>query len=242
MKRTSEKKLHKELAMKNEFICVASHELKTPLTALMLQVEMAKKFMDAHGIEAISPKKMQNLINRTHQDVLRLSRLVDDMMDVSRIHSGKFSMNYEFFNLEDYMEELKNRITSDKIRWKVNAPILVKWDRFRIEQVLVNLISNAERHAKDSDVDINVGIGGTHVYMSVQDYGPGISPEIHEKIFERFERGDEKLSEGFGIGLYICNEIVKRHEGKISIESRSGEGANFMLQIPISTTLQESYQ
>lgn len=242
MKRTSEKKLHKELAMKNEFICVASHELKTPLTALMLQVEMAKKFMDAHGIEAISPKKIQSLINRTHQDVLRLSRLVDDMMDVSRIHSGKFSMNYEFFNLEDYVEDLRERIQLKRIRWKVNAPVLVKWDRFRIEQVITNLVSNAEKYAEGSDIDINVGVDGTHVYISVQDYGPGISPEIHEKIFERFERGQDRSQQGFGIGLYICHEIVKHHGGKILIESEAGKGANFMLQIPINTSLSESYQ
>lgn len=238
MKRTSEKKLHKELALKNEFICVASHELKTPLTALMLQVEMAKKFIDTHGIEAISPKRMQSLINRTHQDVLRLSRLVDDMMDVSRIHSGKFSMNYEFFNLEDFMEDLKNRISSDKkIMWKVHAPVLVKWDRYRIEQVILNLINNAEKHASASDIDINVGMGGGNVYISVRDYGPGIPREIHEKIFERFERGQENSSEGFGIGLYICNEIIKYHNGKIAIESESGKGANFMFQIPVNTTL-----
>lgn len=228
--------------MKNEFICVASHELKTPLTALMLQVEMAKKFMDVHGIEAISPKKMQSLINRTHQDVLRLSRLVDDMMDVSRIHSGKFSMNYEFFNLESYMEDLRDRITNEKIRWEVHAPILVKWDRFRIEQVLINLISNAERHAKDSDIDVNVSVGGDYVYISVQDYGPGISPEIHDKIFKRFERGQNKSSQGFGIGLHISQEIVKHHRGEIRFESAPGKGTNFMLQIPINTILPAPYQ
>lgn len=232
MEKTTTQQLHDALAMKNEFICVASHELKTPLTALMLQVEMVKKFIETNGADAISPLKVQNIINRTHQDVLRLSRLVDDMLDISRINSGKFSMNYDYFNLEEFMDDFLSRVNHPIIK-NINAPVLVKWDKFRIEQVILNLINNAIKYGADSEIELDVKVGGNVAVISVTDHGPGITPEIQKKIFERFERGDTSKSEGLGLGLYICQEIIKHHKGNIILTSELGKGSSFQLQIPL---------
>lgn len=231
---TSIKKLYESLALKNEFICVASHELKTPLTSLMLQVEMVKRFMDHHGADAISPVKVKSLINRTHQDVLRLSRLVDDMLDISRINSGKFTMNYEYFNLEEFMDDFLDKVAYSQIRKKINAPILVKWDKFRIEQVMLNLLNNAIRYGEDSQIDVEVSVGDNLAFITIRDYGPGIPMEMQKKIFERFERGDISKSEGLGLGLYISQEIIQHHKGKILLDSEIGKGAAFVLQIPLT--------
>ncbi len=235
MKYFTNKKLQEALAMKHEFICVASHELKTPLTALKLQVEMAKRVMDNHGVDAISPGKVRSIINRTHQDVLRLSRLVDDLLDASRINSGKFTMKYEYFNLEDFMEDFTQRMSHQRIRMTIHAPVMVKWDKFRIEQVIINLLNNAFRYGNGSEVDLDVSTGGNLVFIKVRDYGPGISQECQKKIFARFECGDmDRATEGLGLGLYISQEIIKHHNGKIVLNSELGKGSTFELQIPIS--------
>lgn len=236
-KKKAEKKLEDALATKNEFISIASHELKTPLTALKLQVEMAKRDLDR---EELSPEKFKKIIDRTHKDVLRLSRLVDDMLDVSRINTGKFNMNYEFFNLEDYIEEILNRSISGienlekLIHTNINAPVMVRWDRFRIEQVILNLFTNAIRYGENTDIHLTVTAGGGYAYIRVKDHGPGIPKKDHKKVFERYERvNHDREKDGFGLGLYLCSEIIRNHQGFIKLESSVGQGATFELQIPL---------
>lgn len=239
-KKKAEKKLEDALATKNEFISIASHELKTPLTALQLQVEMAKRVLDMENSEGLSPEKVKAIIDRTHKDVLRLSRLVDDMLDVSRINTGKFNMSYEYFNLEDYIEEFLERATTGLPNFtkltkiSVNAPVIVRWDRFRIEQVILNLFTNAIRYGGNSAIHFTVTAGGGYAYIKVKDHGPGIPKKDHKKIFERYERvNHDRVKDGFGLGLYLCSEIIKNHQGLIKLESAVGEGATFELQIPL---------
>lgn len=239
-KKKAQEEFNSAIAAKNEFISIASHELKTPLTALKLQVEMAKKSLE-QNLTALPPEKMKSIMNRTHQDIARLSRLVDDMLDVSRINTGRFTMNYEFFELGEFFDSLVERTFTNendrkKISMKINAPELVKWDRIRIEQVMINLLTNALRYGENSPIEVTVTSGGGYAYIEVRDYGPGIPPENQQKIFERYERGNyDRKKDGLGLGLYICSQIVGLHAGKLSLESTPGKGAAFRTKLPLKS-------
>lgn len=175
-------------AQRNEFICVASHELKTPLTALKLQVEMAKRALD-RDLTSVPPHKMRAIIDRTYKDTLRLVRLVDDMLDVTRIKTGRLNINREYFALQDFLEEFQERLQPDfraGLSWRLNAPVMVHWDRFRIEQVLLNLISNAIRYGENSPVSVTASAGCGEVFLAVKDEGPGIPISQQKKLFHTY--------------------------------------------------------
>jgi signal transduction histidine kinase len=152
-------------------------------------------------------------------------------------------MVYEYFHLEEFIEEFLARAYTGPENFEklltvtINAPVMVKWDRFRIEQVILNLLTNAVRHGNNSAIHLNVTTGGGYMYIKVKDHGPGIPKANHKKIFERYERiNHNREKDGFGLGLYLCGEIMKFHQGKISLESNVGEGACFELQIPLIPT------
>lgn len=235
---TDQKKVHDELktalSMRNEFISIASHELKTPLTALLLQMEMAKRQ------KTLSPEKVSKIIEHTHKDVLRLKRLVDDMLDISRIASGKLTMDLDYFHLDEFIEELVGRMDPAfpdyaKIKLELGAPVIVRWDRFRIEQVVMNLLTNASRYGRGNDIILKTKMGGNLASIVVQDFGIGIPEDNLRIIFERFERGQaSRETSGLGLGLYICQEIVANHKGVIKVESCPGEGSTFTAEIPFN--------
>lgn len=239
-KKKAQEEFNSAMAAKNEFISIASHELKTPLTALKLQVEMARKSLE-ENLTGLSPEKMKSIMTRAHQDIARLSRLVDDMLDVSRINTGRFTMNFEFFELGGFFDSLVERTFSNesdrkKITMKINAPELVKWDKIRIEQVMINLLTNALRYGENSPINVNVTTGGGYAYIEVKDHGPGIPLEKQKKIFERYERGNyDRNKDGLGLGLYICSQIVNLHAGKLTLESTPGKGACFKIQLPLKS-------
>jgi PAS domain S-box-containing protein len=232
--KNAESDLKAALAQRNEFISTASHELKTPLAALMLQMEMAKRASN------LTPEKVSKILDNTHRDVLRLKRLVDDMLDVSRIASGKLSMDFEFFHLDDFMEELLERMAPafpgfDKVKICLNAPVIVHWDRFRIEQVVMNLLTNAFRYGEDQNISIHTKMAGNRASIVVKDFGMGIAKENLNKIFERFERGSNtRETSGLGLGLYICQEIVNHHQGQIIVQSVVGAGSTFTVELPFN--------
>lgn len=224
----------------NEFLSIASHELKTPITGLKLQAEMAKRAIEKLGPDAFSPDRVKKLIDNFHYDINRLKRLVDDILDVSRITSGKLSMKMEYINVEEFLLEIVDRMSQNfplfnhLVDVKINAPIHMTWDPHRMEQVISNLISNAIRYGNGSSIKFYIFTHSKSLFISVSDKGPGISPENQKFLFERFNKKKEKIENGgLGLGLFISNEIVKAHNGQIHLESHFGEGANFTVEIPV---------
>lgn len=231
---------HSEDSKKNEFMSLASHELKTPLTALRLQLELAKRIMDLQGVEALGPEKMKTFIDRSYRDVQKLSRLVEDMLDVSHLADNSMAMIFEYFNLEDLLDTIIERASQKmkelrmNLKVKINAPVMVKWDSFRFEQVLVNLLSNAILYGNNSEIELNVSAGGGYVYIAVKDHGRGISQEKQKNIFNKFDRGSQNREiSGLGLGLFLAREIVELHGGKITVESTLDKGSTFHVQMPI---------
>ncbi|HTK06503.1 MAG TPA: PAS domain S-box protein [Ktedonobacteraceae bacterium] len=231
---TERKELEKR---KDEFVSIASHELKTPLTALRLLLSHLQR-----GLKRAERAEAERDLVRMEAQVITLTRLINDLLDVSKIQMGKFDFVDEPFDLDamlhDVVDRLQQTTTTHTLRFEssYHGPILA--DHSRLEQVITNLISNAIKYSPQAEtVDIFLSRSNNHVLLKVQDYGVGISREHQRAIFERFNRGAysarEKAFPGLGMGLYIAHEIVKQYGGDIVVESREGKGSTFIVSLPL---------
>lgn len=214
---------------KDDFISMASHEFKTPLTSLSLFIHALDK-----QLQGTKDKKALNLTQKIKKQSLRLQELVDEMLDISKIHSGTLTVNEEVFNLNELVSEVIDvfHYTSEhEIVFKNQADVMVKADKFRISQVLINLVGNAIKYSPvTSPISIKVFTESNEAIVSVRDEGIGIDTKAQEKIFERLFRVDNDLDKtysGFGMGLYISKEIIKLHNKKIWVKSKRGGGSTF---------------
>ena len=220
---------------KNDFIAMVSHELKTPLTSMSAFIQVlelrAKKQNDGFSI---------NALERIMRQVRRMNSMITGFLDVSRLEAGKIYVDKQRFDLSQLVKEVEEEsiamITSHQIIFAPVEYTLVDADRDKIGQVVNNLISNAVKYSpKNSTINIACLNIGKNAVFSVKDQGMGIEEQDQEKLFDRFYRVEGKKTEtiaGFGIGLYLCSEIILRHDGKIWVESKMGIGSNFQFSLP----------
>jgi signal transduction histidine kinase len=216
---------------KDEFIGIASHELKTPLTSVKAYLQI----LDA--IETEQPQKQY--IQKTLDNLNKLQQLVYDLLDVSKIQSGQLYLNITRFNIDEFVDETIASFQNvspahEVIRLGGSPGQFVNADRQRIEQVLMNLLSNAAKYSPGADkIFVYTEKKGSDLVIRVKDSGIGIDKEEHTKIFERFYRtkANSILISGFGLGLYICKDIMARHNGKIWLESEK-KGTSFYFSLP----------
>jgi PAS domain S-box-containing protein len=228
------------VATRDEFMSVASHELKTPLTSMSLQVQSMQRNIDRNVPDAMAPDRVKKIIANMGKQVNRLIRLVDDMLDISRIESGKLSINFEKFDLkdiiQDVVQDLRDQLQSYgcSITCELSKGAVGDFDRARIEQVLTNLITNAMKYGHDAPIEIFLTLKNSIATLQIRDHGLGIARENFEKVFQRFERivSPNEVS-GLGLGLFITREIVISHGGKIWLESELGEGTSFFVTLPL---------
>jgi signal transduction histidine kinase len=228
------------LKIRDQFLSIASHELKTPITALKLQVQMRKRLLSRGDDSIYSPPKVHSLIETTEHQVERLSRLVDDMLDISRIENGKLSLHYEEVDLGELVSKTFNSLADEfknancPVQLNVGKDIKGRWDKHRIEQVVINLFTNAIKYGSQCKVVINVSTVGNEAILSVQDEGVGIAPHDQARVFQRFERADnEDNISGLGLGLFITKEIIEAQGGRIFLESELGTGSTFTVRLPL---------
>jgi PAS domain S-box-containing protein len=225
---------------RDEFLSIASHELKTPLTTLKLQTQIAKKEIENGDYEAFSEERAKSRLTQTDKQISRLVRLIDDMLDISRIRSGKLTIQREpidFCSLvKDVIERMEPEFLHAKAtppRLNCTPPMLVFCDRMRMEQVVNNILTNALRYGKGRPIEINVECSTETICLSVADQGIGISHDNLERIFNRFERAvSANEISGLGLGLYITKQIVLSHGGTIWATSELGKGSTFFVEIP----------
>lgn len=221
--------------IRDEFISIAGHELKTPLTSLKLQTQMTRKHINRP--EELSVVKIAKQLDYTVNQIDRLNKLVDDMLDISRLNTGKLQIQKSNFNLSILVEELVERFTPQfeavgcSVEKDIDKEIIGFWDAYRLEQVLNNLFSNAIRYSPGKKISVGLHCKNHEVLLNVKDQGMGIEPENLERIFERFERISSSIS-GLGLGLYITRQILNLHNAKIKVESQLGQGANFIITLP----------
>lgn len=238
-KKEKEKELASAIKARNDFFTIASHELKTPLTCMQLQIQVMQWQMKQLSNEPYTSDLMDSL-KKQEEHLLRISRIVDNILDDSKITEGRLSLQVEKFDLSEMamkvIEQLKLTAHLENISIHLSAPSPVtgNWDRFRLEQVLLNLIMNAIRYGEKKPVRIEVSSRGSEAILSVKDEGMGIRPEDHERIFQRFERANpEKEINGMGLGLFISKNIVTVHGGDIQLTSECGKGSEFTVILPI---------
>jgi PAS domain S-box-containing protein len=233
------RQLQRAVSTRDEFLSIASHELKTPLTTLKLQAEITNRALQKGDVAFFNPQRLQKFAHQILSHVGRLNQLVDDMLDVTRIQSGKIEMRPETINLAELTQIICDQLApmgaaaGSKFELSL-AHVIGCWDRQRIEQVLVNIIANAIKYGNGKPVHLRVYQEKQFAKVEVKDQGIGISPENHERIFKRFERAvSPKGISGLGLGLYISNDIVLLHKGSISVESQLGEGSQFTVTLPL---------
>ena len=238
---TAKQVLEDAVQARDEFFSIASHEFKTPLTSLKLQTQLFKRSALKKDPKVNTEEYINNITKVLENQIIRIERLVDDMLDVSRIRTGKFSIEKSEFQLSEVVKDVVNRMSEQLKILPEQAPVLDfdgdttgTWDKFRLEQVITNLISNAIKYGHGTTIKIDVFGKKNEVTLKVHDQGEGIDPSNHEKIFNRFERvgmAPRGIS-GLGLGLYITKRIVEAHGGSIWVESELGKGSCFIVRLP----------
>jgi two-component system, chemotaxis family, CheB/CheR fusion protein len=223
------------LNKKDEFISIASHELKTPITSLKAVLQMIERMISPNN----EMKQLYTFVQKGIKQVDKLSELIKDLLEVTKIQAGKLELKKANFKLDELIKDCceDSQVLSEKhriiIEGEINVTIFA--DKNRLEQVIINLVSNAIKYSPDADkVVINVAKTGNDIKIAVTDFGIGIPKETLPFLFDRFYRVDEvsQRYSGLGLGLYISAEIVRRHKGDIGIYSTPGEGSTFWFTIP----------
>ena len=221
---------------RDEFLSIASHELKTPLTSLNLSLQLLCKLANHEE----SSSKINLMCDRAMGACLSLSQLLNDLLDVTRIRAGKLRLEKQEMDIKAILIECVSNFTQEatmrgsKIFIIVEQNIVGKWDPMRIQQIISNLLSNAIKYGEGSPIEVTLSADLGMVRLQVKDYGMGISREMQTKIFERFQRAvSNKNITGLGLGLYIVRQIVEAHGGSISVEGELGKGSLFIVELPL---------
>lgn len=222
---------------KDEFISIASHELKTPLTSVRGYLQLLERLPEtAHS------EKLKTYLTKTSTQLDKLRDLIDDLLDISKIESGKMKFNFQYISLEKLIENTIENISQMHPQHTFNrighVDCIVYGDEIRLEQVLVNYLTNAIKYAPNSkEIDVVCKlIKNNRVQIGVRDFGIGIPPDKVNQLFDKFYRVEESSYkfQGLGMGLYICKEIIARHHGEYGVESEVNKGSFFYFNLPVN--------
>ena len=223
----------KQLERKDEFIGVASHELKTPMTSL-------KGYLQLMEIQENLPASVRSYISKANISLTKLQHLVNELLDVSRIKAGKLEFSKHIFNLTELVDQCVEDSSivypQYTIKKEFEENIMVMGNEERIEQVFMNLINNAVKYSPENrDIIVRTEEDGVSAIVSVTDFGVGMSEQEQKFVFERFYRvnGSNFLTPGLGMGLYIASEIIKEHQGEIRVKSKLNKGSSFSFSLPL---------
>lgn len=229
---------------KDEFISIASHELKTPLTSVKGYLQLLERSIDKGDISVV-----KNRLFKVQDQLEKLNVLVADLLDISKIESGKLKFNRKYFSIDDLLHNIIDVMqqSNNDFKFKLSGSVgcQVFGDEMRIEQVIVNFITNAIKYSPGTnEILINVEICDNNLYIGVKDFGIGMAKEHLDKVFNKFYRVEETSLrfQGLGIGLFICAEIIERHNGTIGVKSQPGDGSEFYFTIPLHPTQDETYK
>lgn len=224
---------------RNDFIAMASHELRTPLTSISAYLQLGKTLS-----AKLADERLQNVIERAGQQATKMTRLVTDLLDMSKLEAGKLKLDIAEYEISEMVsstiEQLRPIMGRHEIQFDEGIQAKVSADREKIDQVLSNLLSNAIKYSPDGKkILVYIVPFEKSVRVCIKDEGLGISPEDQKFLFQRYFRSDslDRTISGFGIGLYLCHEIIARHGGHIGVESVQGEGSTFYFDLPALTLL-----
>ena len=235
--------------LKTQFLSMASHELRTPLTAVSGFIQIARRRMSRLGAASDIPtpwreeaQKADETLEMANRQGKKLARLIDELLDVSRLQQGRVEMRLAEMELADVVREVAERMRllskGHEIETKIEGVAPVVADRDRIEQVFENLVGNAIKYSPDAGrILVSMHVNGANAIVSVRDEGIGVAPGEVEKIFGLFYRSPDPRADhvgGLGLGLYISREIVSRHHGRLWAERNAGVGTTFHVTLPLA--------
>jgi signal transduction histidine kinase len=236
----TQNELEHAVRMRDDFMSIVSHEVRTPLNGLILETQLRKLHLAKDNIAAFTPDKLRAMVDRDERQIQSLIRLIEDMLDVSRIRTGKLSIRPSQFDLAQLVSNLLKNFSAQisaaesTLSFTIEEPVIGTWDEFRIEQVVANLLTNALRYGARSSISVRVYCEAGHARVDVLDHGIGISEENQKRIFQQFERvSADHVIAGLGLGLFISEQIVAAHGGSISVESEEGKGSLFRVHLPL---------
>jgi two-component system phosphate regulon sensor histidine kinase PhoR len=223
--------------LQEEFIARAGHELRTPLTALHAYVQLLSRRPEVRSLPMVA-----SYVDNALAESKRLAGLITELTDAVRLEAGMLQFARQPVDVADVARrvvDISQALTETQgIRYKGRRPVIVEGDPSRIEQVILNLLSNAITHAPRSRyIDVHVGVDGDDAVLQVADQGPGVSRSDLPHLFARFYQVSRKRGgseRGMGLGLYISREIVRAHRGRIDVESEPGKGTTFTVRLPLA--------
>lgn len=222
---------------REEFLSIASHELKTPLTSLRLLLQMLLRRVSTSP-DGVTLETVATQLQKAERQSVRLTQLIEELLDVSRLMAHKLALDPSEVDLtglvHEVLDELDPALQRAGTRVELEAEGAVRgcWDRSRLEQVVANLLANALKYGRGQPVEISLTADEEKAQLSVRDHGIGIGREHLERIFDPFERAVSHSYGGLGLGLYITRQIVELHGGEITAESTPGEGSCFRVTLP----------
>lgn len=246
-RKAAEDALREAVRARDEFVSICSHELKTPVTSMKLQFQMAARQLQKGDPAVQSRESVERRINIANKQIDRMVNLIEEMLDVSRIATGRLQTKRERLDLCDLAREVIERFADQLAALGVElefrskpAHAIILGDRYRLEQVISNLLTNAIKYGSGKPIQISIELDDQVVRLSVKDQGIGIAKENLDRIFDRFERAISASNvSGLGLGLYISRQIVEAHEGRIWAESTLGEGSTFTVELPLVSASHE---
>jgi signal transduction histidine kinase len=234
--------LQRSLRMRDDFMSLVAHELRTPLNTLFLESQMRMLQLQRGNFAALGPERLPAMVARDQRQIQSMIRLIDDMLDVSRMRSGSLSIRPSEFELTALLKRVVADLSlqasgyGSTLHLHPHPPVAGRWDEFRIEQVIINLLTNALRYGAAQPVDITVELNGQQVRIDVLDAGIGIAPADQQRIFEPFERGNGSGEvKGLGLGLAISRQLAVAHGGTLNVTSDGKTGSIFSLVLPLVT-------
>lgn len=237
------RELTQTIRARDEFLSIASHELKTPLTPLKIQLQILQRDLNGPTGE-VSPERLKKALDISNRQIGRLTKLVDSLLDVSRITAGRLQLHPESFDLSELISEIVDRHSAEQkaagsdVHKALSAgSLVVKADPLRMDQVITNLYTNAIKYAPNSEVEVGAARDGASTVIWVSDTGPGVPKSHQDLIFDRFERVADSGVGGMGLGLYISRQIVEAHGGTVALHNKPGGGSHFEVRIPDSVEI-----
>jgi PAS domain S-box-containing protein len=233
--RRSAEALREAVRTRDDFVAVAGHELKTPLAAMLLQIQVLRR-----TVRSAPPVELEGRVAKIARSGARLQRLVEQLLDVSRITAGRLRLEPAPCDLVEVASDVADRFAD--VSAQADCEVTVRaaehvegvWDRQRLEAVIANLLSNAIKFGSGKPIDIVVGRADGHAMLRVTDHGIGIAPQDRPKLFRQFERAlAARDYGGFGLGLWICHNIVEASGGTIDVESEPDRGSTFIVRLPL---------
>jgi signal transduction histidine kinase len=229
------------IKIREDFMSIASHELKTPLTSLTLMIQSLRRQAQTGALAALPPERLLKTLAMAGGQLERLTRLVTDLMDTGRIGAGRLELTMEEGDLVDIAREVVERYADEaqavgsRVELTACQPVTGRWDQARLDQVVTNLLSNAVKYGGGQPIEVKVVVDGPLARLTVIDHGIGIPAERLATIFDRFERAvSARHFSGLGLGLYITRQIVEAHAGRIWVESQPDAGSTFTVELPRS--------